>query len=136
VNAAQSVTATAVHAAQVTDAAGVPVLEVQAGGGGLLRLTGPLTLATVGGLRARGLRTFERSSGAITVDLGGVTRADSGALALIIDWLAWARATGRALHFANPPAALLALARLSDVEEFVTGVAATAAPAGGASVGE
>ena len=90
-------------------------------GGGRFRLVGVVNMATVTGLRSAGLRAFAQGKGAIEVDLSGVGRADSGALALLIDWLAWARAARRTLKFSSPPAALLALARLSDVEELLLG---------------
>jgi phospholipid transport system transporter-binding protein len=90
-------------------------------GDGRYFLEGAVTLATVTGLRSAGLRVFARGQGAIEVDLSGVGRADSGALALLVDWLAWARAAHRVLKFSAPPAALLALARLSDVEDLLLG---------------
>jgi len=52
----------------------------------------------------------------VEIDLSAVARVDSGSLALLIDWLAWARAAGRAMKFTALPAVILALARLSDVE--------------------
>jgi ABC-type transporter Mla MlaB component len=67
-------------------------------GGGRYALVGAVTLGTVTALRARGLQAFGAGTGAIEVNLGEVARADSGALALLVDWLAWARATGRELH--------------------------------------
>ena len=88
-------------------------------GSGRYCLVGAMTMATVAALRAAGLRAFAASSGAIEIDLGEVVRADSGGLALLIDWLAWARAAGRTMHITAVPAALLALARLSGVEEFL-----------------
>lgn len=90
-------------------------------GNGRYSLSGALVLGTVAALRERGLRAFSGSAGAIEVDLGAVERADSGALALLVDWLAWARAAGRGMKFTALPAALLALARLSDVEDLLTG---------------
>ena len=90
-------------------------------GGGRYLLEGAVTMATVTALRGAGLRAFAHSKGAIEVDLSGVARADSGALALLIDWLAWARSTRRALKYSEPPATLLALARLSDVEPLLLG---------------
>ena len=90
-------------------------------GGGRYLLAGAVTMATVTALRAAGLRAFAHSKGAIEVDLSGVGRADSGALALLIDWLAWARSARRALKYTAPPATLLALARLSDVEPLLLG---------------
>jgi ABC-type transporter Mla MlaB component len=83
-------------------------------------------MATVTALRSAGFSAFERAQGPIEVDLSSVTRADSGALALLIDWLAWARAAQRELRYSAPPAALLALARVSDVEDLLLGKEAVA----------
>jgi ABC-type transporter Mla MlaB component len=47
--------------------------------------------------------------------------APSAGLALLVDWLANARAHHKTLHYAQPPPALLALARLSDVERLLAG---------------
>lgn len=90
-------------------------------GNGRFSLAGSLVLGTVTALREQGLRAFGDRSGAIEVDLGAVERADSGALALLVDWLAWAHMAGRGMKFTALPAALLALARLSDVEDLLTG---------------
>lgn len=109
-----------------SDAAGAQAAQLEDTGAGRYRVCGAVTLATVSALRAAGLQAFARGSGAIELDLGGVTRADSGALALLIDWLAWAGAAGRTMRISAIPAALLALARLSDVEGFLTGTPAGA----------
>ncbi|MDE2218780.1 MAG: STAS domain-containing protein [Gammaproteobacteria bacterium] len=90
-------------------------------GDGRYELAGAVTLATVTALRERGLQAFGAGGGPIEVDLGGVARADSGALALLVDWLAWARAAGRELRYTALPASLLALARLSDTEDLLAG---------------
>ena len=41
-------------------------------------------------------------------------------LALLIDWLAHARASQKVLHYAQPPETLRSLASLSDVESLIT----------------
>lgn len=87
-----------------------------ADGAGRFRLSGAAILPTVTLLRATGLRAFAASAGDIVVDLSAISRVDSAGLALLIDWLAWARAASRVLRFVSPPGSLLALARLSDVE--------------------
>jgi ABC-type transporter Mla MlaB component len=58
--------------------------------------------------------------------LAAVTTADSGGLALLVDWLAWADSVGRALHYENIPAALQALARISDVSAILAGEGSSA----------
>ena len=90
-------------------------------GGGRFALAGAVTLATVTALRIRGMQAFGAGGGAIEVNLAEVARADSGALALLVDWLAWARAAGRELRYTALPAPLLALARLSDTEDLLAG---------------
>ena len=101
--------------------------RIRDAGGGRFTLDGAVTMATVTALRGAGLQAFARGSGAIEIDLAGVQRADSGALALMVDWLAWARTAGRALKYTSVPAALLALARLSGVDELLVGAGANAA---------
>jgi len=102
--------------------------SIRAAGAGRYSLDGAVTMATVTGLRGAGLQAFMRGSGDIEVDLAGVQRADSGALALMIDWLAWARTAGRALRYTGVPVALLALARLSGVDELLLGTGTGAVP--------
>ena len=93
--------------------------KLEVDGEGRFRLSGAATLHSVAALRAEGLQAFAASSGDITLNLAELTRVDSAGLALLIDWLAWARSASRTLRFTALPAALLALARLSDVEAFL-----------------
>jgi phospholipid transport system transporter-binding protein len=88
---------------------------------GRVRLQAPLRFATVAGLRHRGLELIEAAGAELTIDLSGVSAADSAGLALLIDWLARARAGHKKLRYVAPPEALRALARLSDVETLITG---------------
>ena len=81
---------------------------------GIARVTGALTFETV----ARLYRDMERSlsgTGPIeTVDLAGVSAADSAGLALLLEWQARQRKRGRELAITNAPDNLLRLARLSE----------------------
>jgi phospholipid transport system transporter-binding protein len=86
-----------------------------AAGPGAWRLQGPLTFDSVPELRPRGLQLLGPGGGALTIDLQGVPVADSAGLALLIDWLAMARAQGTALHYVAVPGTLHALAELSEV---------------------
>ena len=95
--------------------------QLRDAGGGHYRLEGAVTMDDVTGLRDTALQMFAAGPATLEVDLAGVGRADSGALALLVDWLAWARRAHRVLKFSAPPAALLALARLSDVEDLLLG---------------
>ena len=83
------------------------------------RLQAPLTFATVASLRHDGLRLIESAQKELTLDLQGVPAVDSAGLALLIDWLASAKARSRALRYAQLPQTLLSLARLSEVEKLI-----------------
>ena len=56
---------------------------------------------------------------AITVDLDGVTRADSAGLSLLIEWWRQARSQGREIQYINLPEQMLAMAKLGGLEELL-----------------
>jgi phospholipid transport system transporter-binding protein len=86
---------------------------------GVYRLEAPLTFASVASLHGEGVRILDSASNGLTLDLQSVPAVDSAGLALLIDWLGEARAKSRRLKYAQPPQALLSLARLSDVEKLI-----------------
>ncbi|MFO1401291.1 MAG: STAS domain-containing protein [Steroidobacteraceae bacterium] len=88
---------------------------------GHYRLRADLTFATVAELRPRGLAALAAAAPAapLTFDLAGARLADSAGLALLVDWVAAARARGTPLRFSGLSPELRALARLSDVEDLV-----------------
>lgn len=53
------------------------------------------------------------------VDLAGVKRVDSSAVALLLEWLREARARNRQIRYRNVPADLLSIARLCGVEALI-----------------
>lgn len=89
-------------------------IEPAADGGYLL--AGEMTYASVPDIERRHDAAWGGQSRVI-LDLAGVTRADSAGLALLVNWVRAARATGRTIHFRRVPQALLALARVSDLDE-------------------
>ena len=105
---AAGVTGSAVRGAFVATSAGV------------YRLEAPLTFATVAALREPGLALIATAQGELTLDLEAVSAVDSAGLALLIDWLAAARASACRLHYAKPAPTLLSLARLSEVEPLLS----------------
>jgi phospholipid transport system transporter-binding protein len=90
------------------------------GSSGGYRLQVPLRFTTVPQLREQGLELIAAAPGELTLDLSAVPAVDSAGLALLIEWLARARAGGKRLCYTQPPAALLALARLSEVEALLS----------------
>ena len=79
-------------------------------------LSGALTFETVPELWEEGERVFGDGP-SLSLDLGGVTRADSAGLALLVDWLRRARECGQDVRFANIPEQMLAMARASGLDE-------------------
>jgi phospholipid transport system transporter-binding protein len=109
-------------------------LACPAGTAGIYRLEDALTFATVPILRQPGLDLIAAAPGDVQFDLECVPLTDSAGLALLIDWLAEARARQRTLRYLKVPEALSELAKLSDVEALIEPSAATqpaeAQPAG------
>ena len=88
---------------------------------GQVTVTGELTFATARDARQAGVLVLENSrADRIVVDCAAVTRADSAGLAVLLDWLAWGRRKSRAVSLINLPASLVAIARISEVDELLT----------------
>lgn len=89
-------------------------------GPGRLTARGELSFATAGQALRDGLALLP-SAGPCTVDLAGITSADSAGLAVLIEWLSVAGERGGKLTFEAVPAQLCAIARISDLEELIAG---------------
>jgi phospholipid transport system transporter-binding protein len=103
-------------------AAGGDVFRLVAQGDGALAARGPLTFADARVARQLGLQALAGATReALQIDCALVTAADSAGLAVLLDWLAAAKRSGRSLHFAHLPEGLLALGRISEVDQLLTG---------------
>jgi phospholipid transport system transporter-binding protein len=87
-------------------------------GGGRFRVSGVLDASTAREVLEQSESRFAQSK-EIDVDLGGVGESDSAGLALLIEWLRMARLGGQAIRFANVPAQIEALARISEVDDLL-----------------
>jgi len=58
-------------------------------------------------------------AGQAEIDLAGLTTVDSAAVATLLEWKRAARAKGQHLVFRNPPASLVSLANLYDVDQLL-----------------
>lgn len=83
---------------------------------GSVTLNGELVFDTVPGLLADSRSLFDSEGRAVAFDLKGVTRADSAGLALLIEWLRWARVRSKSVSFINVPSQMLAIAKVSGVD--------------------
>jgi phospholipid transport system transporter-binding protein len=88
-------------------------------GTGEVQVRGPLTFATAKRARAAGRQLIELSADALEMDCSGVTESDSAGLAVLLDWLALAKRYGRGIRFKALPAAITAVAQLSNVDTFL-----------------
>jgi len=84
-----------------------------------LQLSGDLTARDVPAIYARSLAWQVAGALPVAVDLAAVTRADSSALALLLEWQAWAHSRGAEIEFADPPQALRTFASLSEVSSLL-----------------
>lgn len=87
-------------------------------GGGRFRVEGRLGFETVGGALDASHKLFAEYH-AIELDLSGVTAADSAGVALLIEWVSRARHSRCLLHFCQVPAQVMAIARISEVENML-----------------
>ena len=90
-----------------------------AAGNDTFQVTGALTFETVGDLWRSSQGQF--AAGAkVRIDLGGVNEIDSAGLALLVEWVHWARAQADSVTFERIPAKLRALARIGDVDQLLS----------------
>jgi phospholipid transport system transporter-binding protein len=107
----------------VSEAAAAFALE--AGAVGALGARGPLTFATARAARLAGIAVLAAAPAqpALVMDCAAIDSADSAGLAVLLDWLAAAKLAGRQLQLRALPQGLLALGRMSEVEQLLsTGV--------------
>lgn len=90
-------------------------------GEGRYAVSGSMEFANAAALLTEGLAAFAAAprSAALTLDLAGVGRTDSAGLAVLMEWLGTTRREGRVLSVINPPATLLALARVSELDRII-----------------
>jgi phospholipid transport system transporter-binding protein len=87
---------------------------------GKLQVRGALTFATARRAREEGLKALAASAAReLEMDCSGITASDSAGLTVLLDWLALAKKQGRSLRFLNLPQGLLAIARISEVDELL-----------------
>ena len=87
-------------------------------GAGRFRVSGTLDASTAREVLEQSESRFDQFN-ELEVDLGGVAESDSAGLALLIEWLRIARQGSKTIRFANVPAQIEALARISEVEDLI-----------------
>lgn len=94
--------------------------EIAVSSPGRFAARGALNFANARRARSEGLNVLRASSARdLEIDCSGITHSDSAGLAVLLDWMAIMKREGRPLRFAGLPAGLLAVARISGVEEML-----------------
>ena len=83
-------------------------------GGGRFALRGELGFATAKAILAASKLLFAEHA-VLKVDLMGVNHSDSAGLALLLEWINWAKHYRREIRYFNLPEPILAIARISEV---------------------
>ena len=87
----------------------------EARGEGRFAVAGAMNLATAAHALDAGLRAFGDLQH-IEIDLSGVEPVDSAGLAVLLEWVRWARLQRRTLALRGVPEGLGAIARISEVD--------------------
>lgn len=93
-------------------------VSLEIAGAGRFRLVGAVDFDTVPDLWEESLHVFPGAS-SVEVDLESVSAADSAAVALLLAWTRWARERDQSIRFVRVPQTMLAIARLSDLEDLL-----------------
>lgn len=100
-------------------------IEIQSG---RVHVSGPVTFATVPYLSKLALSFVQIKPIPSLIDLSKVTQADSSALALLLEWQAWAKQKQHQFTLVNVPASLIALGRVMGVDQLLHMEAAAGRP--------
>jgi len=86
-------------------------------GDGVFEASGRMTFQTVPQFLASTAIWLNDTTGAVTIDLGKITLADSAGVALMLEWLREARVAKRKLEFVNFPEQVQHLIRVSGLSD-------------------
>lgn len=86
---------------------------------GQLTASGELTFFCARDLLKEGARFIRQAGSSLAIDFAGVTKFDSAAVALLLEWRKLALADNVLLAYNNIPDGLLAIARISEVEQML-----------------
>ena len=85
---------------------------------GCFILKGVMSFQSVPVIWRQGMDLF-RTSPSLVLDLQGVTRSDSAGLALLIEWMRFARSLNKPISYINMPQQMLAIARASSLDNIL-----------------
>ena len=78
-------------------------------------IEGELTFKVIPSFINEGYRLIDAAQDALTIDLSDVTRVDSASLALLIDWVRYAKQHRKSLVFSHLPEKIQQMMKLSNL---------------------
>jgi phospholipid transport system transporter-binding protein len=99
----------------------VETFSIEQTGPGRLEAKGHLSFDTAIDALRSGTRLIGAAGKSCTIGLSHVATGDSAGLAVLVEWLAIARANGTSLKYESVPDQILAIAKISDVQDLLTG---------------
>lgn len=84
---------------------------------GVFEVSGRVTFQTVPQFLTYTNKWLHSGTGAVTIDMHGITLADSAGLALMLEWFQLARAAQRELVFTNIPEQVRELIRVNGLQQ-------------------
>jgi len=96
------------------------VCTIETAANGCARLAGPLTFETVPGIYKETGMLFQGENSVSSIDLSGVSVADSAGLALLLEWQAGQKLVSKDLEITNAPASLMSLASLCEADDLIS----------------
>lgn len=94
-------------------------VRLEPAGDGRFVVNGDLTFETVTDALEQSKELFADHA-TIELDLSGVTDGDSAGLALLLEWVNWAKHYVREIRFTNIPPQIIAIAQISEVDNMLT----------------
>lgn len=88
-------------------------------GDGQFAVRGDLTFKTAGIALEESKELFADHS-ILEIDLSGVNKADSAGLALLLEWVNWAKNYVREIRFRGVPDEILSMAQISEVDDMLS----------------
>ncbi len=88
-------------------------------GDGKFALHGGLTFSTASSALEQSKELFQDHA-RIELDMTDVTDGDSAGLAVLLEWVNWAKNYVREIRYINVPAEIVAIAQISEVDDMLT----------------
>ena len=96
-------------------------------GDGRFALLGDMSFQTVEQIRRASEKLFNAQT-SVEVDLSRVEKTDSAGLALLLEWISWARISDVEIRFSDIPEKVLAIAQTTEVDDLLTGFYSSSQP--------